>query len=107
MSFGSYASEASTFFGDPSGGANGIDFAGNGIDSIALERGADFQVTPIPDVRLSFFGGTLTVRVFGTPVPEPTTLLLTGGGVMWIAARRRIPLEAEGTFTRVALYARR
>jgi len=78
VSFGSYASEASTFFGDPSG-ANGIDFAGNGIDSIALELGAGFHVTPIPEALLSFVGGMLTVRIFGTPVPEPTPLLLTGG----------------------------
>jgi hypothetical protein len=78
VSFGSCASEASTFFGDPSG-ANGIYFAGNGIDSIALELGADFQVTPIPEALLSFVGGMLTVRIFGTPVPERTTLLLTGG----------------------------
>ena len=48
---------------------NGIDFAGNGIGSIALELGANVQVTPIP---------------------EPTTLLLIGGGVRWIAARRRM-----------------
>ena len=87
--YGIGATEASWFFGDPSG-ANGIDFAGFAIDSIDLTLSNDFSVTPYPSIDSTAINGSLLVQVFGhvAPVPEPSTAWLVGAGIAGLFMRR-------------------
>ena len=66
------------------GSFNGIDFAGDQIDSISLILGSDIQfVTTDSSGSLS---GHATFQIDGVPVPEPETLLLCAVGVAGLVA---------------------
>jgi hypothetical protein len=82
--------ESNHFGSAGSASLNGIDLAGFAIDRIELEIGPDFTVTQVPGPFLSWtiLGGTVTMRVFGNPVPEPATALFVGGGLLLLGSRR-------------------
>jgi len=85
------ALESNAFAGAGSASSNGIDLFGFAIERVELEIGPDFTLTPIPGQFLdqTIIGGTITVRVFGNPVPEPATALFVGGGLLLLGSRRR------------------
>jgi hypothetical protein len=68
---------------------NGIDFAGFALDSIDLALSNDFTVTPDPSTGTTALRGTITLQVFGSVVPEPSTASLVGVGLACLVAARR------------------
>lgn len=77
--------ESVAFAGSSS--TNGIDFAGFDITSIEIALGEDFRVGGPVGSLLTEVYGAWSVRVYGTPVPEPAGFALVGLGLAALAAR--------------------
>lgn len=87
---GNERTEASAFFGDPSG-QRGIDFQGYRIDDIALYVETLMLESPGSDPNGDGNWTNITIRTTFTVagVPEPSTLLLLIGGTSFLLRRKR------------------
>jgi hypothetical protein len=82
------------FAGAGSASSNGIDLFGFAIERVEFEVSPDFTLTQSPGPPPVYFpstiiSGTVTIRVFGDPIPEPATAMLLGGGLLLLGSRRR------------------
>ncbi|MBY0401605.1 hypothetical protein K2X89_15030 [Myxococcota bacterium] len=72
-------------------GPNGIDLGGYEVDKIEIAFSADYHVTHLVDADVG--EGSLGLRIYGTPIPEPSCALLIGVGLSILSWRRRVASE--------------
>jgi hypothetical protein len=78
-------SGSTEFEGSPGGIFRGLNFIGADTGTNNIERVQFLLITDVSEGRFSLDDLTFT-RVNGTAVAEPTTLVLLGGGLAWLAS---------------------